>query len=115
MKRVLVTGAACFLGSHLTDRLLAEVYSVIGLDNLITGKMENLRHIKSRNFKFIKHDVTKTIKIDGKIDIVMHFASPASPFDYLKFPIQTLKVGSLGTHNALGLAMLKRAKFVLAS
>lgn len=115
-KRVLLTGAAGFLGSHLCDRLIQEGFSVICLDNLITGRDDNIRHLfRNRRFSFIKHDVTKYIEVKGKINYVLHFASPASPEDYLRFPIQTLKVGSLGTHNTLGLAKEKRAKFLLAS
>jgi len=111
-----VTGGAGFLGSHLCDRLLLEGHKVICIDNLITGDVANIAHlIGNENFRFIKHDVTNYIFIDGKVDNVLHFASPASPIDYLKLPIQTLKVGSLGTHKALGLAKEKRAKFLLAS
>ncbi|TAL55425.1 MAG: SDR family oxidoreductase [Nanoarchaeota archaeon] len=116
MKRVLVTGGAGFLGSHICDRLVESGNFVIAMDNLITGNLKNISHLrKNKNFRFVKHDVSKHIKIAGRIDFVMHFASPASPIDYLKFPIQTLKVGALGTHNALGLAKAKRAKFILAS
>lgn len=114
MKRVLVTGGAGFLGSHICDRLVENGHFVIAMDNLITGNLKNISHLK-KNFRFVKHDVSEHIKISGKIDFVMHFASPASPIDYLKFPIQTLKVGALGTHNALGLAKAKKAKFILAS
>lgn len=114
--RILITGAAGFLGSHLTDRFLTAGHSVIGMDNLITGKLENLAHLSSESrFEFIEHDVTQYIDIPGELDGVLHFASPASPVDYLELPIQTLKVGSLGTHNALGLAMAKGARFLLAS
>lgn len=114
--RVLITGGAGFLGSHLCDRFISEGHDVIAMDNLITGNTRNIAHLSGQeNFKFIKHDVTNYIYIDGEIDAVLHFASPASPIDYLKFPIQTLKVGSLGTHNALGLALAKKAKFLLAS
>jgi len=115
-KIVVITGGAGFIGSHLCDKLIKEGYRVICLDNLITGKTENIRHLtKDRNFRFIKHNVTKHINIKEKVDYVLHLASPASPVDYLKFPIQTLKVGSLGTHNTLGLAKKKRAVFLLAS
>jgi len=115
-KNVVVTGGAGFIGSHLCERLLKEGYRVICLDNFITGKKSNIRHLlKEKDFSFIEHNVTKFINVAGKIDFVLHFASPASPEDYLKYPIQTLKVGSLGTHNALGLAKLKKARFLLAS
>lgn len=115
-KIAVITGGAGFIGSHLCDRLIKEGFKVICLDSLITGKSENIEHLTNdKNFRFIKHDVTKYIDIKEKVDYVLHFASPASPEDYLKFPIQTLKVGSLGTHNALGLAKEKRAKFMLAS
>ena len=114
--RILITGAAGFLGSHLSDRFLAEGHEVIGMDNLITGNTRNIAHLAGNpRFLFLRHDVTNYIYIKGSLDAVLHFASPASPIDYLKFPIQTLKVGSLGTHNALGLAMAKRARFLLAS
>ncbi len=116
MKYALVTGGAGFLGSHLCERLIGKGFSVICIDNLITGNKENLEAIIDKpNFKFIKHDVTKFIQIDCDIDWIFHFASPASPMDYLKYPIQTLKVGSLGTHNTLGLAKAKCAKYMLAS
>lgn len=111
-----VTGGAGFLGSHLCDRLLLEGFKVICVDNLLTGNMENISHlIGDENFSFIKHDVTNYIYVSGKVDYILHFASPASPIDYLKLPIQTLKVGSLGTHKALGLAKEKKARFLLAS
>ncbi len=114
--RVLITGVAGFLGSHLADRFLAEGHTIIGMDNLITGNVRNIAHLAGRDdFLFIRHDVTNYIYVDGPLDAVLHFASPASPIDYLKYPIQTLKVGALGTHNALGLAMAKRARFLLAS
>ena len=113
--RTVITGAAGFIGSHLTEALLDRGHSVIGVDNLLTGDLANLAHLRSRTFEFVRHDVTRHIDIDGPVDFVLHWASPASPIDYLELPIQTLKVGSLGTHNALGLAMAKRARFVLAS
>lgn len=113
--RILVTGGAGFLGSHLCDLLLAEGHHVIAMDNLITGDMANIAHIRDERFTFIKHDVTNYIYIDGDLDAILHFASPASPVDYLELPIQTLKVGSLGTHKALGLAKNKNARFLLAS
>jgi dTDP-glucose 4,6-dehydratase len=114
--RVLITGGAGFLGSHLCDRFLAEGHTVIAMDNLITGAVENIEHLAGHErFTFIKHDVTMYIYIAGDIDAVLHFASPASPIDYLEYPIPTLKVGSLGTHNALGLAKEKGARFLLAS
>jgi len=100
-KRVLITGAAGFLGSHLCDRFISEDYDVIGMDNFITGDLKNIKHHKN-NFEFIDHDITQFIEIKGDLDYILHFASPASPIDYLKIPIQTLKVGSLGTHNLLG-------------
>ena len=114
--RVLVTGGAGFLGSHLCDRLLAEGHEVIAMDNLVTGNLRNIAHLDGeKRFRFARHDVTQFIAVDGPLDAVLHFASPASPIDYLELPIQTLKVGSLGTHNALGLAMAKKARFLLAS
>jgi dTDP-glucose 4,6-dehydratase len=114
--RILVTGAAGFLGSHLCDRLLADGHRVIGMDNYITGTPANLAHLAHHAaFQFVRHDVTTFIEVDGPLDGVMHFASPASPVDYLELPIQTLKVGSLGTHKALGLARAKRSRFLLAS
>ena len=115
--KVLVTGAAGFLGSHLCERLLKEGHSVIGMDNFITGNPENLAHLTgNQNFSFIRHDVSNFIFIPGgKVDAVLHFASPASPLDYLQLPIQTLKVGALGTHKALGLSLAKKATFLLAS
>ncbi len=114
--RVLITGGAGFLGSHLCDRFLAEGHQVICMDNLITGKTANIEHLAGRDdFQFIKHDVTNYIFIEGELDAILHFASPASPIDYLELPIQTLKVGSLGTHKALGLAKEKNARFLLAS
>ncbi len=114
--RVLVTGAAGFLGSHLCDRLLAQGHRVVGMDNFITGAPANVAHLRDqRDFQFVLHDVTNFIEVQGPLDGVLHFASPASPVDYLELPIQTLKVGSLGTHKALGLAKAKRARFLLAS
>jgi len=114
--RILITGGAGFLGSHLCDRLLAEGHEVICMDNLITGNTRNIEHLAGNDqFLFVKHDVTNYIYVGGPLDVVMHFASPASPIDYLKLPIQTLKVGALGTHKALGLALAKGARFVLAS
>jgi len=117
MKKVaVVTGGAGFLGSHLCDRLIAEDISVICIDNFLTGRIENIEHLFGNpNFQFIKFDVTNFIHIPGRVDYILHFASPASPIDYLKFPIQTLKVGSLGTHKALGLAKEKNARFLIAS
>jgi len=115
-KRVLITGGAGFIGSHLSDALIRRGYFVICVDNLITGSKKNIKHLlKDKNFAFLKHDVTKRINVKGKVHYVLHFASPASPIDYLKYPIKTLKVGSLGTHNALGVAKAKKAKFLLAS
>ncbi len=114
--RFLITGAAGFLGSHLCDRFLAEGHEVVGMDNFITGSPDNVAHLMGRrDFRFVEHDVTEYIYVDGPLDGVLHFASPASPVDYLELPIQTLKVGSLGTHKALGLAKAKGARFLLAS
>jgi len=114
--RILVTGGAGFLGSHLCDRLLAEGHAVVAMDNLITGNTRNIAHLAGRDgFVFIKHDVTNYIYVDGSIDAVLHFASPASPIDYLQLPIQTLKVGALGTHKTLGLAKARGARYLLAS
>ncbi|MCB0203507.1 MAG: GDP-mannose 4,6-dehydratase [Anaerolineae bacterium] len=114
--RILVTGGAGFIGSHLCDRMLAEGHSVIAMDNLITGSTDNIAHLAGhRSFLFVEHDVTNYIYVEGHLDAVLHFASPASPVDYLNYPIQTLKVGALGTHKALGLAKAKNARFLLAS
>jgi dTDP-glucose 4,6-dehydratase len=115
MPRTLVTGGAGFLGSHLCEALLAKGHEVIAMDNLITGSVDNIAHLRSERFSFIHYDVTNYIYVDGPLDYILHFASPASPRDYLEFPIQTLKVGSLGTHKALGLALEKKATFLLAS
>ena len=116
MKRVLITGGAGFLGSHLCDRFIKEGCHVIAMDNLITGSMSNIEHLMPlKNFEFYHHDVSKYIHIPGELDYILHFASPASPIDYLKIPIPTLKVGSLGTHNCLGLALAKRARMIIAS
>ena len=115
-KKILITGAAGFLGSHLCDRFLVEGYHVIGMDNLITGDLKNIDHLMKRaDFEFYHHDVSKFVHVPGKLDYILHFASPASPIDYLKIPIQTLKVGSLGTHNLLGLAKAKNARILIAS
>lgn len=115
-KRILITGAAGFLGSHLCDRFIREGYHVIGMDNLITGDMKNIEHLfRLPDFEFFHHDVTKFIHVPGHLDYILHFASPASPIDYLKIPIQTLKVGALGTHNCLGLAKEKKARILVAS
>jgi len=114
-KRIVITGAAGFIGSHLAEALLDRDYSVVGIDNLLTGDTSNIAHLANRDFTFIKHDVTNYIYIDGPVDVVMHWASPASPIDYLELPIPTLKVGALGTHKALGLAKAKGARFVIAS
>jgi dTDP-glucose 4,6-dehydratase len=114
-QRVVITGVAGFIGSHLAETLLDRGYAVVGIDNLLTGDVANISHLANRDFTFIKHDVTNYIFIDGPIDVVMHWASPASPIDYLELPIPTLKVGALGTHKALGLAKEKRARFVIAS
>src|SRR5438309_3563206 len=114
-QRVVITGAAGFIGSNLSEALLDRGYEVIGLDNLRTGDTANIVRLHNRDFTFIKHDVTNYIYIDGPVDFILHFASPASPIDYLALPIPTLKVGSLGTHNALGLAKAKKARFLLAS
>jgi dTDP-glucose 4,6-dehydratase len=114
--RTLITGGAGFVGSHLCDRFLERGHEVICVDNLITGTMGNVEHLRHHErFQFIRHNVSHPLEIDGPIDRVLHFASPASPVDYLRFPIQTLKVGSLGTHNALGLAKAKNARYLLAS
>jgi dTDP-glucose 4,6-dehydratase len=116
VKRAVVTGGAGFLGSHLCERLLAEGYRVVAVDNLVTGRTDNIQHLLDReDFQLLEHDVSKPFEIDGPVDRILHFASPASPIDYLELPIQTLKVGSLGTHNALGLAKAKGARFLLAS
>jgi dTDP-glucose 4,6-dehydratase len=114
-QRVVITGAAGFIGSHLAETLLDRGYRVIGIDNLLTGDIANISHLRNRDFEFIKHDVTNYIYIDGPVDFVLHWASPASPIDYLELPIPTLKVGALGTHKALGLAKAKNARFVIAS
>ncbi len=113
--RIVITGAAGFIGSHLSETLLDQGHSVVGIDNLLTGDLANIAHLAGRDFVFIKHDVTNYINVDGPVDVVFHWASPASPIDYLEWPIPTLKVGALGTHNALGLAKAKKARFVIAS
>nr|MBP6822327.1 GDP-mannose 4,6-dehydratase [Acidobacteriota bacterium] len=114
--RILITGGAGFIGSHMADRLIAEGHQVIAMDNLVTGDLANVDHHRSNpNFEFIHHDISNHIHVAGKLDWVLNFASPASPIDYMEFPIQTLKVGALGTHNALGLAKAKGAKFALTS
>ena len=113
--RIVITGAAGFIGSHLSDRLLDQGHSVVGIDNLLTGDLANIAHMTGRDFVFIRHDVTNYINVEGPVDRVYHWASPASPIDYLEWPIPTLKVGALGTHNALGLAKAKGARFILAS
>ncbi|MCH8533767.1 MAG: SDR family oxidoreductase [Flavobacteriaceae bacterium] len=116
MKRILITGAAGFLGSHLCDKFIKEGYHVLGMDNLITGDLKNIEHLFGHeHFEFYHHDVTKFVHVPGDLDYILHFASPASPIDYLKIPIQTLKVGSLGTHNLLGLAKQKEARILIAS
>lgn len=116
MPKVLITGAAGFLGSHLCDRFIAEGYEVIGMDNLLTGNLQNIQHLfPLKEFEFYFHDITKFVHVPGPLDYILHFASPASPIDYLKMPIQTLKVGALGTHNLLGLALAKKARMLVAS
>lgn len=115
-RRILITGAAGFLGSHLCDRFISEDFHVIGMDNLLTGNLDNISHLfKLEQFEFYHHDVTKFVHVPGQLDYILHFASPASPVDYLKMPIQTLKVGALGTHNLLGLAKVKNARILVAS
>jgi dTDP-glucose 4,6-dehydratase len=115
-RRIVITGAAGFIGSHLSDELIARGHAVVGIDNLLTGDLQNIAHLTDgETFEFVRHDVSKHIHVQGPVDVVLHWASPASPIDYLEWPIPTLKVGALGTHNALGLALAKRATFVLAS
>ena len=114
-QRVVITGAAGFIGSHLSEALLDRGHHVVGIDNLLTGDLANIAHLRDREFEFIRHDITRHIDVDGTVDFVLHWASPASPIDYLELPIPTLKVGALGTHKALGLAKAKGARFVLAS
>jgi dTDP-glucose 4,6-dehydratase len=113
--RVVITGAAGFIGSHLSETLLDRGHSVVGIDNFVTGDVNNIAHLTGRDFVLLKHDVTNYISVEGPVDLVLHWASPASPIDYLELPIPTLKVGALGTHNALGLAKAKKARFVIAS
>jgi len=115
MPRILITGGAGFIGSHLCDFFVAKGFEVICVDNLLTGSADNVAHITDDKFLFLKHDVANYINVDGPLDYILHFASPASPIDYLELPIQTLKVGALGTHNSLGLAKAKGARFLLAS
>jgi dTDP-glucose 4,6-dehydratase len=115
MPRAVITGAAGFIGSYLSETLLNRGWSVVGIDNLLTGSVDNIAHLSTKEFTFVKHNVTNYINVDGPVDLVLHWASPASPIDYLELPIPTLKVGALGTHNALGLAKAKNARFVLAS
>src|SRR5919107_602025 len=115
MARIVITGAAGFIGSHLSEALLDRGHSVVGIDNLLTGDTANIAHLAGRDFVFVKHDVTNYINVEGPVDVVLHWASPASPIDYLELPIPTLKVGALGTHKALGLAKAKGARFVIAS
>jgi dTDP-glucose 4,6-dehydratase len=115
MSRIVITGAAGFIGSHLSEALLDRGHTVVGIDNLLTGDTANIAHLAGRDFVLIKHDVTNYINVDGPVDVVLHWASPASPIDYLELPIPTLKVGALGTHKALGLAKAKNARFVIAS
>jgi dTDP-glucose 4,6-dehydratase len=115
MPRAVITGAAGFIGSHLSETLLDRGWTVVGIDNLLTGSIDNISHLAGRDFMFVKHDVTNYVYVEGPVDVVFHWASPASPIDYLELPIPTLKVGALGTHKALGLAKAKKARFVLAS